>query len=112
MVALAHGAGSADDGPDGDGAAERDEGFFAQAAPNLFEAVFIVEVSGGKLVTRYAEASIEEKHTRSGRRMRAAGRCWDLTWADLTWWCGGGGGVAWVGNSESQVGIPFQTSSM
>ena len=45
MVAFAHGAGGADDGPDGEGAAEGDEGFFADAADELLGAGFVVEVA-------------------------------------------------------------------
>lgn len=44
MVALAHGTGCADDGPDGEAAAEGHEGLFAETAPYLVDGVFIVEV--------------------------------------------------------------------
>lgn len=46
MVALAHGAGCTDDGPDCQAAAEGNEGLFADAAPYLVEGVLAVEVAG------------------------------------------------------------------
>jgi len=48
VVAFAHGAGGADDGPDGEGAAEGDEGFFADAADEFLGAGFVVEVAVGR----------------------------------------------------------------
>lgn len=46
MVAFAHGAGGAGEGPDGYADAEGDERFFADAAPELLGAIFVVEVTG------------------------------------------------------------------
>jgi len=46
VVAFPHRAGCADNGPDGQTAAEGHEGLFAEAAPYLVEGVFIVEVAG------------------------------------------------------------------
>jgi len=46
VVAFPHRAGCADDGPDGQAAAEGNEGLFAEAAPYLVEGVLIVEVAG------------------------------------------------------------------
>lgn len=47
VVALAHGTGCADNGPDGQAAAKGHEGLFAEAAPYLVDCVFVVEVAGG-----------------------------------------------------------------
>jgi hypothetical protein len=47
VVAFAHGAAGAGDSPDGEAAAEGDEGLFAKAPPYLVDGVFVVEVAGG-----------------------------------------------------------------
>lgn len=79
VVAFAHAAGCADDSPDGQTAAEGNEGLFAEAAPYLVEGVFAVEV--GILV--------------KGRgKRRAVGRSHSRH--DGCGGGGGGGGVACV----------------
>ena len=50
VVALAHGAGCANNGPDGEAAAEGYEGLFAQTPPYLVDCVFVVEVAEEVLV--------------------------------------------------------------
>lgn len=50
VVAFTHAPGCADDGPDGEAAAEGDEGLFAEAAPYFVECVFVVEVAEDILV--------------------------------------------------------------
>lgn len=44
MVAFAHGTSSTNNGPDCESAAEGNEGFFAEPAPDLLEGVLIVKV--------------------------------------------------------------------
>lgn len=50
MVAFAHGAGCADNGPNGETAAEGYEGLFAETPPYFVNGVFVVEVAGRELV--------------------------------------------------------------
>lgn len=52
VVAFAHTAGCADDGPDRQAAAKGDEGLFAEATPYLVEGVFVVEVAVDELASR------------------------------------------------------------
>lgn len=91
MVAFAHGARGADDGPDSDGATEGDERFFAQAAPDLVKAVLIVKVPERESDRCRVEVRAAGKLARSRQKKKAAGSYWGPTW-----WRGGGGGVAWM----------------
>jgi len=50
MVAFAHRAGCANNGPDGEATAKGYEGFFAKPAPYFVNGVFVVEVAGSWLV--------------------------------------------------------------
>jgi hypothetical protein len=45
VVAFAHAAGRADNGPHGEAAAKGDQGFFAEAAPYFVDCVFVVKVA-------------------------------------------------------------------
>jgi hypothetical protein len=85
VVAFAHAAGCTDNGPDGEAAAEGDEGLFAEATPYLVEGVFVVEFAVDMLNTCHfllyvnvyilAQMKCEGRHTSSHQKKRGEARC-------------------------------------
>jgi len=73
MVAFAHRAGCANNGPDGEATAKGYEGFFAKPAPYFVDGVFVVEV--GIFVKRGREGCAvwtPERHGGRSVRMQVA----------------------------------------